>query len=116
MRSRSDERGQEFTTETELTKRMGQRAALLASPQTQGAHRQRHREGNPEGRSLAAAWRAAKARAEIARAVDKANERAKRWRKARAPEGLAEQVRALLDKHPAMAWDAALRRIVDAKP
>ena len=39
----------------------------------------------PDAKDLAAAWRAAKAHAEIAAAVEEANKRAERWRKSTRP-------------------------------
>jgi hypothetical protein len=69
----------------------------------------------PDAEDLAAAWRAAKARADIAAAVAKANKlAAKRWAKAEAPDDLADQVQALLEDDPSIPWDAALRQIAEA--
>ena len=66
----------------------------------------------PGGEDLTAAWRAAKAHAEVAVAVDMANRRAaKRWQKASAPEDLEDRVRDQLEADPELAWDDALRRI-----
>jgi hypothetical protein len=65
----------------------------------------------PETDALAAAWRRAMAHGEIAKAVDAANETAKRWRDEPAPDELEDQVRALLEDEPEIAWDEALRRI-----
>jgi hypothetical protein len=66
----------------------------------------------PDAEYLQAAWRSAKAHAEIAKAVEEANKRAKRWGSEAAPDGLVERVRDLLEHHPEMSWDAALREIV----
>jgi hypothetical protein len=65
----------------------------------------------PEAEDLQAAWRSAMAHGEIAKAVDAANETAKRWRDEPAPDDLEDQVRALLEDEPEIAWDEALRRI-----
>jgi hypothetical protein len=70
----------------------------------------------PEAVDLAAAWRAAKAHAEIAEAVAEANKRAERWRAEPAPDDLVDRVRDLLEHHPEMSWDAALRRITGVAP
>ena len=67
----------------------------------------------PDAEHLEAAWRAAKAHAEIAEAVDQANKRAERWKDELAPDDLLEQVRDLLEQHPEMSWDAALREIAE---
>jgi hypothetical protein len=64
---------------------------------------------------LAAAWRAAKARAEIAEAVKKANKQAERWQKEPAPDDLADRVRDLLQRQPTMSWDAALRQVANGE-
>jgi DNA topoisomerase VI subunit B len=69
----------------------------------------------PGADELEAAWRSAKAYAEIALAIEKANKKTARWRDKPAPKELADQMRALLDKDPSMAWDAALLRIVEAR-
>jgi hypothetical protein len=65
----------------------------------------------PDAEHLEAAWRAAKAHAEIEEAVEEANKRAERWQAEPAPDDLADQVRGLLERHPEMSWDAALREI-----
>jgi DNA topoisomerase VI subunit B len=70
----------------------------------------------PSSDELVAAWRSAQAYREIKAAVDQANKRTRRWRNARAPDDLVDQVRGILAQHPGMSWEAALRRIVDAKP
>jgi hypothetical protein len=62
------------------------------------------------------AWRAAKAHAEIAKAVDQANRRAERWRDVDAPDDLAAPVCGLLEQHPSMSWDLALRRLAEDRP
>jgi hypothetical protein len=67
----------------------------------------------PDAEHLAAAWRAAKAHAEIAVAVEEANKRATRWQAATAPDDLVGQVKEILEQHPEMSWDAALRRIAE---
>jgi hypothetical protein len=66
----------------------------------------------PDDEHLEAAWRSAKAYIEIAKAVEEANRRAEQWQEAAAPDGLAEHVRDLLDRHPETSWDAALRQII----
>ena len=65
----------------------------------------------PDDDDLAAAWRAAKAHAEIAATVEKANEHAQRWQDEPAPDDLADQIRELLEADPTLSWDEALRRI-----
>jgi hypothetical protein len=70
----------------------------------------------PDAEHLQAAWRAAKAHAEIAEAVAEANRRAKRWQDEIAPEDLEERVREFLELNPEMSWDAALRAIVEPAP
>ena len=65
----------------------------------------------PNAKDLEAAWRSAKARAEIAKAVEEANRHAARWQDAPAPDGLADRVRVFLDQHPESSWDAALRKL-----
>jgi hypothetical protein len=65
----------------------------------------------PDTDHLEAAWRAAKAHAEIAEAVAQANKRAERWQAEHAPDDLEERVRDLLELNPEVSWDAALRRI-----
>jgi hypothetical protein len=67
----------------------------------------------PDAEHLQVAWRAAQAHAEIAEAVDRANKRAERWKDELAPDDLLEQVRDLLEQHPEMSWDAALREIAE---
>ena len=68
----------------------------------------------PDSEALEAAWRSAKAHAEIAEAVEQANRRAERWQAEPVPEGLVDRVRELLKRHPAKSWDAVLREIVEA--
>jgi hypothetical protein len=70
----------------------------------------------PDAEHLQAAWRAAKAHAEIAEAVAEANRRAERWQDEIAPEDLEERVREFLELNPEMSWDAALRAIVEPAP
>ena len=70
----------------------------------------------PSDKDLGNAWRAAKAHAEVAEAVEEANKRAERWSQADAPEALADQIRELLEEHPTMPWHAALRRIAGSAP
>ena len=71
----------------------------------------------PAADDLAAAWRAVRARADIAAAVARANRvAAKRWAKAPAPADLAAQVRAHLEADPTAGWDDALRRIAEGAP
>ena len=71
----------------------------------------------PDEEDLAAAWRAAKAHADIAAAVEQANaEAAERWADAEAPDDLADQVREILADDPTASWDEALRRIARAAP
>jgi hypothetical protein len=67
----------------------------------------------PHAEHLEAAWRAAKAHAEIADAVAEANKRAERWKDELAPDDLLDEVRNLLEQHPEMSWDAALRQIAE---
>ena len=69
----------------------------------------------PDAEHLQAAWRAAKAHAEIAEAVEKANKQAERWRDEPAPDGLADRVRDLLQRQPTMSWDAALRQVANGE-
>ena len=69
----------------------------------------------PDTEHLQAAWRAAKAHAEIAEAVQKANKQAERWRDEPAPDGLADRVRDLLQRQPTMSWDAALRQVTNGE-
>jgi hypothetical protein len=67
----------------------------------------------PKTEDLAAAWRAAKAHAEIVKVLEKANRRAaKRWQKAPTPDDLGNQVRKLIKAEPILSWDAALLRII----
>jgi hypothetical protein len=66
----------------------------------------------PTEDELANAWRAAKARAEILEAIDRANKDAESWLQVDAPPDLAQRVRALLAQNPSLSWDVALRRIV----
>jgi hypothetical protein len=71
----------------------------------------------PDAEDLVAAWRAAKAHADIAAAVAKANKvAAMRWAKAPAPDDLADQVRAILQDEPTASWDEALRRTAGEAP
>jgi Topoisomerase 6 subunit A/Spo11, Toprim domain len=65
----------------------------------------------PTEDELANAWRAAKARAEILEAIDRANKDAESWLQVDAPPDLAQRVRALLAQNPSLSWDVALRRI-----
>jgi hypothetical protein len=68
----------------------------------------------PTDESLISAWRAMSARGDLAAEVDKLNVAiAGRWKEAAAPDDLADRVRAELDRHPTLCWDAALRRIVE---
>jgi predicted ATP-dependent endonuclease of OLD family len=67
----------------------------------------------PNIEDLAAAWRAAKAHAEIVKVLEKANRRAaKRWQKAPTPDDLDDQVRKVIKAEPTVSWDAALLRII----
>lgn len=66
----------------------------------------------PSEEDLAKAWRAAKAHSEIAEAVKKAAEDARRWRKAETPGDLTRQIRAVLKRSPRISWDAALLQII----
>ena len=67
----------------------------------------------PNTEDLAAAWRAAKAHAEIAKVLERANRRAaKRWQNAPTPDDLDDQVRQLIKAQPTLSWDAALLRII----
>ena len=70
----------------------------------------------PAADDLTAAWRSARAHAEVREAIERANRKAQRWAKADAPADLADQVRTLLEEDPNMPWDAALRQIVEAAP
>lgn len=70
----------------------------------------------PDAGELEAAWRSAKAHVDLVIAVGKANEKAKRWQEAPAPDDLVKQVRSILAKDQNLSWDAVLRRIVDGKP
>jgi hypothetical protein len=71
----------------------------------------------PAAEDLTAAWRSAKAHAEIAEAIARANRTAaSRWRNAPAPTDLADQIRAILEDEPTAAWDEALRSIAEAGP
>ena len=67
---------------------------------------------------LAAAWRGARAHADIAAAIERANRRAvERWQDAEPPGALEEQVREALAQDPAMSWNDALQQIAKgAKP
>jgi hypothetical protein len=65
----------------------------------------------PTEDELANAWRAAKARAEILEAIDRANKDAESWLQVDAPLDLAQRVRALLAQNPSLSWDVVLRRI-----
>jgi hypothetical protein len=69
----------------------------------------------PGGDDLTAAWRSAKAHAEIAKAVEDANEAAERWQNEPAPDDLEDRIRELLELNPEMSWDAALREIIDGE-
>jgi hypothetical protein len=67
----------------------------------------------PDAEHLEAAWRAAKAHAEIAEAVEEANKRAERWQAESVPGDLEERIREILEINPEMSWDAALRKITE---
>jgi Histidine kinase-, DNA gyrase B-, and HSP90-like ATPase len=67
----------------------------------------------PDAAHLEAAWRAAKAHAEIAEAVEEANKQAERWQDEPAPGDLEERVRKRLEQKPEMSWDAVLREIAE---
>ena len=65
----------------------------------------------PVANDLAVAWRSAMAHAEITKAVETANEKAGRWQDEPAPDGLADQIREMVEDDPTMSWDEALRQL-----
>jgi predicted ATP-dependent endonuclease of OLD family len=66
----------------------------------------------PDAENLTAAWRSAKAHAEIETAMEAANEAAEHWLEEAAPADLDERIREHLMRHPLGSWDSALRDIV----
>jgi hypothetical protein len=66
----------------------------------------------PDSASLTAAWRSAKAHAEIEAAVEAANEAAAHWLEETAPADLDERIREHLKRHPLGSWDSAMREII----
>ena len=70
----------------------------------------------PAADDLAAAWRSARAHAEVREAIERANRKARRWAKADTPDDLADRVRAILEENPTLPWDVALRQIAEGGP